>query len=129
MGRPKTLVIIEDLAIGASGVDILREQADALLDEDSIVAIYENRESVDVTTQAKIGSDEVKPLGPSAVNATVGDVPITPDDRTVFSLGRAGERIQIPATNANAAAQEARATVLIWSYADVLAVPGILNTA
>lgn len=127
MGRPISLAIIEDLAIGASGLDILREQADALLQEPSLVVVHENRESVDVTTQIKVGSEEVKPLGPSAINATVGDMPILPDDRTVVTLGNAGERVQILGTNANAAAQEARAVVQIFSIADVSNFPALAS--
>ena len=127
MGEPICLNIIEDLAIGASGVDILREQADAQLEEPSYVVIYLNRESVDVTAQIKIGTREVVPLGGAAINATVGDLPAVPTDRQVVSFGRTGERVVIAGTNANAAAQELRARVFIFAVSDIQAFPQILQ--
>lgn len=127
--RPTTLSIIEDLAIGASGVDILREQADAQVKELSVAVVYMNRESVDVTAQIKAGSDEVMPLGPSAVNATVGDTPLIPDDRAVITFLRPGERLQVLGTNANAAAQELRVVVQIYAFTDVQRVPALLANA
>lgn len=129
MARPITITRIEDLAIGASGDDILRNLAGAQLSEPSLVLVYENRESVDVTTQIKIGSEEVKPLGGSRVNATVGDTPNVPTDRVLISAGQAGERVQILGTNVNAGLQEARATVFIIPLVDVANFPSILSNA
>lgn len=127
MARPKTLSIIEDLAIGAAGVDILREQADAQVKEPTVVVVYGNREGVDVTAQIKAGSDEVMPLGPTPINATVGDGPILPDDRLVLTLLMPGERIQVLGTNANAAAQELRVVVQLFALSDIARIPALLS--
>lgn len=126
MARPLSLAVIEDLAIGASGVDILRDFADAQLSEPSLVVVYENRESVDVTSQIKMGSEEVKPLGGSVVMATVGVIPILPDNKVVVTMGGKGERIQVLGTNANAAAQELRVVVMIFALSDIARFPQMI---
>ncbi len=127
MGEPYTLQQTTDLAIAASGIDILREQATALVDEDSVALVFANRESVDVTLQIKSGKIEAMPLAGAAINAVLGDVPIIPDDLMVRTTVKQGERIQVLGTNVNAAPQELRVTVWIVSALDAVAMPQLIS--
>lgn len=114
-----------DLAISASGYNVLTGIAKAKLTEPSAITIFLNRESVDVTAQILIGDREVYSLGPASVNATVGDMPIVPDDLIIKTTGFAGEEIQILGTNVNAAAQELGYLVQIAAISDVLTLPAL----
>jgi len=129
MADPYSLPQITDLAIGAAAVDILREQATALMDEDSIVLLFANRESVDVTIQIKSGGFEVYPVGPASINAVLGDMPIIPDDLLYRGVVKKGERIQALGTNVNAAAQELRVLAMIVALSDAAALPQLISVA
>lgn len=126
MPIPSVIPFRADLAIGASGVDVLADFAQAQLKEASVVQIFLNRESVDVTAQIKVGDVEVMPLGPSAINATVGDVPLFPDDLMVNTIGKAGDHIQVLGTNVNAAAQEIGVIVKIVALVDAIKMPSLV---
>ncbi len=126
MAVPLTLSIIQDLAIGASNIDLLQNEANALLDEDSVVSVYASRESVDVTMQIKTGDVEVMPLGPTAVNAVVGNSPSTRDDLIWRGSARAGQRVQLRATNVNAAAQELKTITQIVPMRAAIAMPVLI---
>lgn len=123
MPIPATIIQITDLVAGISADDILADQAQALLKEPSLVFVLLNREVILVLAQVKIGDVEVLPLSGMAVNATVGDVPIVPDDLVVKSLGMPGDRVQILGTNNDVAARELRATVVIVAVDDVGRMP------
>jgi len=129
MPRPTTLNVIATLAANSGGIDILLNDADALLKEPSVIVVYMNREDTDVEAQIKIGSDEVMALSGSAIQAAAGVVPSTPDDQVVISMGKATERVQVLGTNVNAATRQLRVLVKIFSLADVLAVPALLANA
>lgn len=129
MARPLTISQITDLAIGATSENILNGIADAQLDEDSLVIVYMNRESVDVTAQITVGSVQVMPFGTSAINATAGSSPVVPDNRVCITAGRKGETLAINGANVNAAAQELRATVFIIPLVDIRNYPTILSNA
>lgn len=126
MPIPSVITLRLDLAIGASGLDVLTDFAQAKLKEASVVQIFMNRESVDVTAQVKVGDVEVMPQGPSAINATVGDVPLVPDDLIVNTIGNAGDQIQVLGTNVNAAAQEIGLIVKIVALEDALRMPSLV---
>ena len=127
MAVPLSIPDITDLEIGASGTDVLQNQAAALLDEPSFIQIFASRESVDVTLQVKVGDVEVVPLGPCALDATVGNAPVVPDDLLYFGMGKKGQRIQILGTNANAAAQELKTITRIVSVSDAMIQPQLLQ--
>jgi len=127
MPIPASLIQVTDLAIGASGVDILALEGSAQLKEDALVLIFANRESVDVTLQLKMGDVEVLPLAGAAVNATLGDIPIIPDDLVLRTLGQTGDRVQVLGTNVNAAAQELRVLVMIIALSDIAEIPALAS--
>jgi len=127
MPIPSAITFRADLAIGASAVDVLADNAQALLKEPAYVMIFLNRESVDVAVQCKIGDVEVVPLGPCPINATIGDTPLFPDDLILPTLGNAGDRVQILGTNVNAAAQELGVIVRIVAIRDALTMPALVQ--
>lgn len=127
MGDLLTLNVIEDLAIAASGVDIFRNEDSAQVDEPTLAFIYMNRESVDVTAQVKAGPVEVMAIGPSVVQATVGNPPLVPDNRVVACLLQAGQRLSVNGTNVNAAAQELRAVAFMVPLSDAINLPSLLS--
>jgi len=126
MAPPQTLSVILDLAIGASNIDLLDGQAQALVDEDSVCSVYASRESVDVTFQIKTGDIEAMPLGPCAVNATVGNSPSTRDNLIWRGTIREGQRLQVRGTNVNAAAQELKIIAQIVPMRVAIAMPIII---
>jgi len=127
VGRPVVIGVIEDMAIGAAGVDILRDEADALLTEPSYIAVFANREVVEILTQVKVGTEEVRALAGVPINTVVGDDPGLAALTCIYrGLGKAGERVQLNTNNSNAAAKEMRANVFIASLEDVAAIPNII---
>ena len=129
MGRGRTISVTEDMAIGATNVDILRNLTSLTkLAEDSVVAVYLVGESVDVTAAVKMGNFEAMSSGPIPIDTTVGQAPTVPDDRMVLTDGENGETISIPVSNANAAAQSCSAIVRIIPAEDLLAFPQLLET-
>jgi uncharacterized Zn finger protein len=92
--------------------------------EPSRVDIALTRESVDVTAQVTIGSEEVVRTGsPVNVNADVGTLPSFETDHVISTFADAGEEIAIIGGNANAAAQELRANVRIVALDDAEMIP------
>lgn len=128
MGRPYVIPKIVDLAASVSAQNILSGEALAKLQEDSIVAIYGLRETVDVKAQILIGPDEVFPNSGFQVNATVGSVPSTKDNLVCSTIGRANEEIQIKASNADGAnAREISVLVAVIPEKVAVAVPQFLQ--
>ena len=118
MPGPYTLTNITDVAL-SSTVSLLVSEQGRTLPEPSRVKIYANRETVDMLFNITIGSRQVLSDAPARVNATVGDMPILPDDLVVDSFGDAGDEIVIRARNADAvAAREARVLVMVTPVDD-----------
>jgi len=112
MGRPVTLTAVNDIALSSSVENILSDIPGSTLADDSLVLIALNAEDVDVRAQVSIGGAQILPQSPVTLQATVGVLPIIPDDQMVVSFGRAGEEITIRGTNLDgAAARELRAVV------------------
>jgi hypothetical protein len=126
MAVPQTISQITDLGIGASGVNILDGLSAATLDEMSVVQVFASRESVDVTLQIVVGDVEVMRLGPCAVDATVGNPPVTPNNLIYQGLGKPTQKIAINGTNVNAAAQELKCIVKIVSVNDAAVMPALI---
>jgi len=85
----------------------------------SVVDIYLTRESVDVQFNITIGGTNVYPQpGPANISTVAGSLPSTQDDKVVSIVAQGGDEIVIAASNANAAAQEARALVKVMPIDD-----------
>ncbi len=118
MGAPRTITNITDVAIGATASLIEGEQG-RTLQEPSRVRIYANQENVNVSFTITIGADQVASAATSAIQATLGVMPITPNDLLVESFGDGGDEIVIRAQNTDAGASEARVRVMITPIDDV----------
>jgi hypothetical protein len=131
--RPVSISAIEDVPLSGRIANVFANLAGRVLTEPSIVLIALNRESVDVLVGVSIGGTEVLPANSAVtVQATVGVMPVLPDDIIVTSAGQAADEIIISATNADAGApREVRAIAKIIPVEDqalfqaVAAVQGI----
>lgn len=120
MGRPVAFTVIRDIALSSTVVDIAANIPGADISEPSLILIALNGETVDIRAQVSIGTAQVLPESSVTVQATVGVLPVTPDDILVVTLGNAGESITIKGTNLDAAAaREIRAKVEIFPMSDI----------
>jgi len=120
MGRPVAFTVVNDIALSSTVVDIAANIPGADISEPSLVLIALNGETVDVRAQVSIGGAQVLPESRVTVQATVGVLPVTPDDILIATLGNQGESITIKGTNLDAvAARELRAKVLIFPMDDI----------
>lgn len=120
MGRPVAFTVVNDIALSSTVVDIAANIPGADISEPSLVLIALNGETVDIRAQVSIGGAQVLPESRITVNATLGVLPLTPDDVLVTTLGDAGESITIKGTNLDAAAaREIRAKVLVFPMDDI----------
>jgi len=112
MAGPYTVTNITDVPLSSTS-SLFAGLRGRTLQEDSLVEIFLNRETVAILYGITIGAEEVLSSGISALAATAGTAPSTRDDRVVRSFGRAGDEIIILAANSDAAAaREARA--IMW---------------
>jgi len=117
---PVALTAVEDIALASSVQDILANIPGGQLAEESLVIIALNGETVDIRAQISIGGNQVLPESRVTVQATVGVLPITPDDVIIASFGTKGDQITIRGSNQDAAAaRELRAKVQIFPTADI----------
>ncbi len=120
MARPNALTVVDDLALSSTTVDILANIPGAVLAEDSLVQIALNGETVAIRGQISIGGNQVLPESRVTVQATVGVLPITPDDILVSTFGKGNEQITVKGTNLDAAAaREIRAKVQTFPSSDI----------
>jgi len=118
MSGPYTVANITDVAL-SSTASLLAAEAGRTLAEPSRVKIYANRETVDVTMTITVGPDQVASDLPPAIQATIGAIPIVPDNLIVDTFGDSGDEIVIRARNSDAAAaREARVLVLVTPIDD-----------
>lgn len=121
MARPVTFTAINDIALSSSVNNIVANIPGSVLAERSLVLIALNAEDVDVRAQVSIGGAQVLPESSVTLQATVGTLPIIPDDQIVASFGEAGEEITIRGTNLDgAAARELRAVVNTFPVSDLM---------
>ncbi len=120
MARPVALTAVNDIPLSSSVDDIIANVPGSVLAEESLVIIALNGETVDVRAQISIGGAQILPESRVTVQATVGILPITPDDVVVASFGKKGEAITIRGTNLDAvAARELRAKVQTFPVSDI----------
>lgn len=129
MAVPIAFNVINDIPAAESVVDIAANIPGAILQEDSLVIIYMNGETVDLRTQISIGGNQVLPESPVTVQATVGVLPVTPDDVAIISFGKKGNAITIRGSNQDvAAARELRAKVQTFPTSDIMLLAQALRT-
>ncbi len=128
MGRPVGFTVVEDIALASTVVDIAIGIPGADISEPSLILIALNGETTDIRAQVSIGTAQVLPESRVTVQATVGVLPVTPDDILVVTMGLGGESITIKGTNLDAAAaRELRAKVTIFPMSDILSLQILLQ--
>jgi len=117
---PYTLTAINDIALSGQVQNIFSDQQGRTLPQASMVLIALNGESVDVTAGVNIGGEQVLEAGSRVtLQATVGDLPIIPDDQLVVTFGNAGQEIIVSGRNVDAAAsRELRAIIRVFPTDD-----------
>ncbi len=122
MPPPVSFTVVNDIPLSSTIVDIAANIPGADIKEPSLVLIALNGETVDIRAQVSIGAAQVLPESRVTVQATVGVLPITPDDILVATLGNGGDAITIKGTNLDAAAaREIRAKVMVFPMSDIMA--------
>jgi len=120
MARPYSISVIEDVPL-SSVRSILRDSRGRSVTEPSRVQVYANRETVDVTYNVLIGADSAYEDGVAAIQATVGQGPVIPDDLIIDSFADTGDEIIVRARNADAAAaREARVLIRVTPIGDII---------
>jgi len=121
MGLPYTITAINDIPLSDNVTNILQGLRGRTLSERSLVEIALNAEDVDVTVAITVGATEVMPANSRiTLQATVGVLPIFPDDIIASTFGKKGDEIIIAGVNADAAAAaELRAVVRVTPISDV----------
>jgi len=129
MAVPVAFTVINDIPLSKSVVDIALGFPGAILAEDSLVIIALNGETVDIRAQVSVGGNQVLPESSVTVQATVGVLPITPDDVIIATFGKKGNAITIRGTNLDAAAaRELRAKVQTFPTSDIMLLSQALRT-
>jgi len=121
MASPYTITAINDIAISGRVNDLFQGIRGRILTEPALVEIAYNAEDVDITVGTTLGPTEVLPAGSRVtLQATVGVLPILPDDVLVSSFGGATDEIIVSGVNADAAAaRELRAVARVTAITDV----------
>lgn len=115
-----SITAVEDVPAGGVVDNLIKDRPGVKLRETSKVDIYLTREGVDVLITVVVGGSQVFPQGPSNISTVIGSIPSTQDDKLITVFGQAGDEMLISATNANAAAQEARVLVKVMPIDDVM---------
>jgi len=121
MAAPYTITAISDIPLSDSVGDLFAEKRGRRLTEPALVEIALNAEDVDVTAGATVGATEVLSAGSRVtLQATVGILPVFPDDILIQTFGGTGDEIIVSGVNADAAAAaELRAVAKITAISDV----------
>lgn len=121
LASPYTMTAISDVPSSDSVKSLLAGERGRVLTEPALVQIAFNAEDVDITMGVTVGATEVLPAGSRVtLQATVGILPVLPDDVLVETFGNDGDEIVIGAANADAAAsREARVVVKVTAIEDV----------
>ena len=120
MAAGYTITQIVDIALSDSEDNIILGKGVVKPTEPSLIEVYANVEDVDVTMGVRIGDTDVLQAGSRAtLQALVGTMPSTRDDRIVSAIGQAGEEIIVSGRNADAAAAaELRVIILVTPIND-----------
>jgi len=110
-----SLTAIEDIPLSDSIANLFANQGGRTLAEPSLVVLALNAEDVDVSAGIRVGSTEVlSALSRVTLQATVGVLPILPDDIIAQTFAQAGDEIIVSGNNNDAAAaRELRGIVFV----------------
>jgi len=121
MASPYTITAIFDIPLSDSADDIFSGKRGRRLIEPALVEIALNAEDVDVTAGVTLGATEVLSAGSRVtLQATVGLLPLFPDDVLIQSFGNGSDEIIVSGVNADSgAARELRAVAKVTAVSDV----------
>jgi len=121
MGSPYTITAISDIPLSDNVEDLFSGKRGRRLVEPALVELALNAEDVDVTAGSTLGSTEILSAGSRVtLQATVGILPVFPDDVLIRSFGGTGDEIIVSGVNADAAAAaELRAVAQVTAVSDV----------
>lgn len=120
MAVPVALTSITDIALSSTVVDVIANIPGSVLAEKSLVQIQANGETTDIRAQISVGGAQVLPESSVTVQATVGVLPVTPDDTVITTFGNANNQITIKGTNLDAAAaRELRIKLQTFPTSDI----------
>jgi hypothetical protein len=129
MAVPVAFTVIRDIPLSESVVDVALGLPGAILEEDSLVIVALNGETTDIRAQISVGGAQVLPESSVTVQATIGVLPVTPDDVLIATFGKKGNAITIRGTNLDAvAARELRAKVQTFPTSDIMLLSQALRT-
>lgn len=116
-----SLTEVNDIAISSKITNLYADQGGRVLSEISLVTFALNGEDVDITAGIRLGSTEVLSAGSRVtLQATVGVLPIMPDDVIAQVFGEANDEIIVSGDNADAAAaRELRGITFVTPADDV----------
>jgi len=119
---PYTLSGITDIPLSGNVANVFAAQQGRILPQNSMVLLALNGETVDVSAGVNIGGEQTLEAGSRVtVQATVGVMPIIPDDQIVVSFGQTGQEIIVSGANADAAAaRELRAIARVFGVDDFI---------
>lgn len=120
MAVPVALTAVEDIPLSSTIVDVIANIPGSVLAEQSLVQIQANGETSDIRAQISVGGQQVLPESRVTVQATVGILPVTPDDTIITTFGKGNEQVTIKGTNLDgAAARELRIKLQTFPTADI----------
>jgi len=120
MAVPVALTEVNDIPLSSTVVDVIANIPGSVLAEKSLVQLAINGETVDIRAQVSIGGQQVLPESRVTVQATVGVLPVTPDDILITSFGLANNQITVKGTNLDgAAAREIRIKMQSFPTSDI----------
>lgn len=125
---PYNIATIDDLAVGGS-VNLLAGLKGRTLPMEAFVAGFANQEAVTGSWQVTVGATEIViPNTPATLQATVGVMPILPDNLLFLTMGERGDEIIVNYTNGDGAvAREGRLTVFVVPIPALLLIKFSLN--
>jgi len=114
MARPYSMTVINDIPFGETVQNVLAGLRGRTLQARAMIEIFMNAEDVDVSVGVTVGATEALPAGSRVtLNATVGDMPSTRDDRVIRTFGNKGDEIVVQGVNGDAAAA-AELRLIVW---------------
>jgi len=119
---PYTLTAINDIPLSGTVNNVFAGEQGRTLPQNSMCLFALNGETVDITAGINLGGEQVLQSGSRvSLQATVGELPIIPDDQLVVTFADNGQEIIVSGANADAvAARELRVIVRVFAVDDFM---------
>jgi len=115
------IVLIDRVSVTAGKEEnIVLGRKGTTLTANSMIAVFLNRESVDVTFTMFVGAEAIMEVAGAPIQTVAGSTPSFQDDKVITTFGQQGQLIVLNARNANVAAQEAGFILQITELDDAI---------